>query len=270
MKYLFSLITLCFVFFPIHAQTNAKIKELEKKRTEIQKQIQETQSLLTTTNRDVKSQLNSLSSLNGQIEERKRYIQTITNDIETIDRELVLMGRQLTQLEKQLTEKKDKYEASVKYLQRNKTIHEKLLFILSANTLEQTYRRLRYVREYATYQRLQAEEIVKKQEQIHIKKQELEHARASKQDLLKEREQERMKLLDQEKENEVWSASCRKNKKGCNRRSSNAESRPISLITKSINSSRKRLRKHGKERKKRRAGNGRRRKKPILRCNFSG
>ena len=43
------------------------------------------------------------------------------------------------------------------------------LFILSAKTLSQTYRRLRYVREYADYQRLQGEEILKKQEQVNQK-----------------------------------------------------------------------------------------------------
>ncbi len=214
MKYLLGLILIVFVSLPLQAQTNARIKELEKKRSEIQKQIEQTQSLLTTTNRDVKSQLNSLSSLNGQIEERKRYIGTITDDIGTIDRELTLIRRELGYLERQLSDKKSKYAASLKYLQRNKTIHEKLLFILSASTLEQTYRRLRYVREYATYQRLEAQEIVKKQEQIELKKEELEHVRVAKEDLLKEREQERIKLERQEKEKRNLVADLQKRQKG--------------------------------------------------------
>ena len=36
------------------------------------------------------------------------------------------------------------------------------MFIFSARSLAQTYRRLRYVREYATYQRLQGEESAEK------------------------------------------------------------------------------------------------------------
>ena len=68
------------------------------------------------------------------------------------------------------------------------------MFIFSARSLAQTYRRLRYVREYATYQRLQGEEVLKKQEQVNKKKAELRQVRTAKADLLKEREAEKVKL----------------------------------------------------------------------------
>ena len=42
------------------------------------------------------------------------------------------------------------------------------MFIFSAKNLGQTYRRMRYVREYATYQRLQGEEILKKQGILNV------------------------------------------------------------------------------------------------------
>lgn len=156
---------------PLSAQSNKLIRELEGKRGALQKQIAETESILQNTKKDVGSQLNGLAALTGQIEERKRYILAINNDVETIERELVSLNRQLNSLEKDLKEKKKKYEASVQYLYKNKSIEEKLMFIFSAKNLGQTYRRMRYVREYATYQRLQGEEILKKQEQIRKKKQ---------------------------------------------------------------------------------------------------
>lgn len=93
------------------------------------------------TKKDVGSQLNGLAALTGQIEERKRYILAINNDVESIERELVSLNRQLNSLEKDLKEKKKKYEASVQYLYKNKSIEEKLMFIFSAKNLGQTYRR---------------------------------------------------------------------------------------------------------------------------------
>lgn len=99
--------------------------------------------------------------MTGQIEERKRYILTINNDVESIDRELSSLERQLGKLQRDLKDKKKKYESSVQYLYKNRSIEEKLMFIFSARSLAQTYRRLRYVREYATYQRLQGEEVLK-------------------------------------------------------------------------------------------------------------
>ena len=80
---------------------------------------------------------------------------------------------------------------------RNKSIHEKLLFIFSAENLSQTYRRLRYVREYANFQRLQAVEIERKQKQVNAKKAELEVTRGAKEKLLREGESEKKKLEKQ-------------------------------------------------------------------------
>ena len=198
------------LLLPLMAQSNKLIKELESKRGALQKQIAESESLLQTTTKNVGSQLKGLAALTGQIEERKRYILIINSDMDAIDRELVSLERQLNQLQKELKDKKTKYAASVNYLYRNHTIQDKLLFIFSAQTLEQTYRRLRYVREYASYQRMQGEEIQKKQKQINNKRAELSEARKTKENLLKERENEKTTLERQEKEQKALVDSLRK------------------------------------------------------------
>lgn len=215
MKRLFVLlISSLWLAIPLLAQSNKLIKELESKRGTLQQQIAETESLLKNTKKDVGSQLNSLAALTGQIEERKRYILTMNNDVETIQRELSLLGRQLTTLQRDLKEKKKKYESSVQYLYKNKSIEEKLMFVFSAKSLEQTYRRMRYVREYATYQRIQGEEILKKQEQINRKKTELQQVKAAKEGLLKERENEKAKLEAQEKDKRSIVSDLQKKQKG--------------------------------------------------------
>lgn len=208
------LVSSLWLAIPLSAQSNKLIRELEGKRGALQKQIAETESILQNTKKDVGSQLNGLAALTGQIEERKRYILSINNDVETIERELVSLNRQLNSLEKDLKEKKKKYEASVQYLYKNKSIEEKLMFIFSAKNLGQTYRRMRYVREYATYQRLQGEEILKKQEQIRKKKAERQQVKAAKEGLLKERENEKAKLEAQEKEKRTLVANLQKKQKG--------------------------------------------------------
>lgn len=198
----------------LSAQSNQLIRELESKRGALQKQIAESESILQNTKKDVGSQLNGLAVLTGQIEERKRYILAINNDMEAIQRELASLGRQLNRLERELKDKKEKYEASVQYLYKNRSIEEKLMFIFSAKDLSQTYRRLRYVREYATYQRLQGEEILKKQEQIRKKQAERRQVMAAKENLLKEREKEKVKLEAQEKERRTMVADLQRKQKG--------------------------------------------------------
>ena len=215
MRRLLCVLICCFcLVFPLLAQSNKLIKELENKRGVLQKQIAESETLLKTTKKTVGSQLNGLAALTGQIEERKRYILTINSDMESIDRELGSLERQLGRLQRELKDKKKKYESSVQYLYKNRSIEEKLMFIFSAESLTQTYRRLRYVREYATYQRLQGEEVLKKQEQVNRKKTELRQVKAAKEGLLKEREAEKAKLEAQEKEKRALLADLQKKQRG--------------------------------------------------------
>ena len=166
MKHIFLLCLTCLFLWNDSAQTTKKIKELENQRNELQQQIAESETLLRSTKKDVKSQLDNLALINGQIEDRKKYIQAIERDVQSLNGEINTLQRQLKSMQRELKDKKDKYEASVQYMYRNKSIQEKLMFIFSADNLSQTYRRLRYVREYADFQRLQAIEIERKQKQV--------------------------------------------------------------------------------------------------------
>lgn len=254
MKRLFAiLMSSLWLAIPLSAQSNKLIRELESKRGALQKQIAETESILQNTKKDVGSQLNGLAALTGKIEERKRYILTINNDVETIDRELTSLNRELNTLEKDLKDKKGKYAASVRYLYKNKSIEEKLMFVFSAKNLAQTYRRMRYVREYGTYQRLQGEEILKKQELIRKKKAEREQVKTAKVGLLKERENEKAKLEAQEKEKRTLVANLQKKQKGLQseinkkkREANQLNSRIDRLITQEIERARKRAQEEAK------------------------
>ena len=67
MKKILLLLMVCFFVEGIFGQSTKKIKELESRRNELQQQIAESESLLQSTKKDVKSQLDNLALLNGQI-----------------------------------------------------------------------------------------------------------------------------------------------------------------------------------------------------------
>lgn len=203
MKRLFLLLAISLLAGDLLGQSTKKIKELESRRNELQQQISESESLLKSTKKDVKSQLDNLALINGQIADRKKYISVIEQDVKSLNREINSLQRQLDGLRKDLKSKREKYEASVQYMYRNKSIQEKMMFIFSADNLSQAYRRMRYVREYADYQRLQAIEIERKQKQVEAKKKELESTRSAKEKLLKEGEAEKKKLEKQEKDRQA-------------------------------------------------------------------
>lgn len=182
------------------AQSTKKIRELEKQHAALQKQISDSESLLQSTKQDVKSQLDNLAVLSGQITDRKQYIETIEKDVQVIQKEISRLKTELNTLERELAEKKKKYEKSVMYMYKNKSVQEKLMFIFSADNLSQMYRRMRYVREYADYQRRQGKEVQRKQYQVSEKQKSLLASRNAKENMLKQGEAEKLKLEAQEKE----------------------------------------------------------------------
>ena len=113
MKRIFLLCIACCFLSALSAQSTRKIRELENKRKELHQQIAESETLLQSTKKDVKSQLENLALLTGQIEERRRYIHTIETDVNTLAKEITTLQRQLTALQRNLKEKKKITSANI-------------------------------------------------------------------------------------------------------------------------------------------------------------
>ena len=90
-KYLVFLLFVLMLPLTIHAQTK-KINRLKVERTVMQKKINESEQLLNTTKKDVRSQLNNLLVLNTQIGEQQKYVEGIQN-------EMVILTNNLSVLE---------------------------------------------------------------------------------------------------------------------------------------------------------------------------
>lgn len=213
-RFLLICLTFLFVGNEAFSQTTAKIKELENRRNELQQQITESETLLRSTKKDVKSQLDNLALITGQIEKRKQYLEVLQADVNALNSEITSLGKQLAELEKELNEKKENYQASVQYMYKNHSVQEKLMFIFSAKNFNQMYRRMRYVRQYADFQRVQGKEIEGKQQQVNAKKEELETTKSAKVTLLKQGEAERARLQIQERDRQTLVANLQKKQRG--------------------------------------------------------
>ena len=77
MKRMIGIVLIGLVSISLCAQSTKKIRELEKQHAALQKQISDSETLLQSTKKDVKSQLDNLAVLLGQIADRKQYIETI-------------------------------------------------------------------------------------------------------------------------------------------------------------------------------------------------
>jgi len=198
-KLLVLLLAVC-LGLPSLAQTNQKIEDLKSQRGQLQEQIKRSESLLLSTQKDVKSQLGDLALINSQLEERRKYIRAMELEMSALDADILKQEKQLKQLQADLKQKQQKYAQSVRYLRKNRSIEEKLMFIFSAEDLNQMYRRLRYVTQYADYQRLQGNQLKQKHAEVETKRKQLLATREEKTLLLAQREEERSQIETKEKQ----------------------------------------------------------------------
>lgn len=192
-KYLVFLLFVLMLPLTIHAQTK-KINSLKVERTAMQKKINESEQLLNTTKKDVRSQLNNLLVLNTQIGEQQKYVEGIQNEMVVLTNNLSVLEKELSVLQQELNIVKQKYHRAVLYTFRNKLLNNKWLFILNARSFNDMYRRMRYVNNYSKYQKVQGEIIREKEEAIQKKKNQILGIKTEKNQLLVEGRQQQQAL----------------------------------------------------------------------------
>ncbi len=193
--------------------SNASIRGLQKQRSQIQQKIKQQEKALRANQADVKKRLQNLMVINTEIGERQKNINNIQKDITHIESNMDILRAQLETLEKQLAERKARYIKSMSFVTRQHTFQDRLMFILSAHDFSQMYRRMRFVREYAAYQRVQGEAVKAKQAQVDEKHRQLETVHGHKSNLLVKGEQERKALEGQQTEQKNVVASLQKQQK---------------------------------------------------------
>lgn len=185
----------------LFGQQSSKVRQLEKQRKAALAEIEMTSQLLKETQTTAMNSLNRLNLLSQQILSRKKVIDLLNQEMAEIDGLMAGMKREIIQLNKELETKRNNYGKSAQSLYKRRSSQDKLLFIFSAESFAQSLRRMRYLREYADWQKRQAEEIIRKKQEIAAKQQELEKTRSAKLALLDTR-QEEQKTLETEEANQ--------------------------------------------------------------------
>lgn len=195
------------------AAGTTSIKGLKNQSAQIKRNIKAQEERLRTNERDVKRRLQDLMVINTEIADKKRTIDTIRNDITRLNGNIGELNGQLEVLQTELEDRKDKYVKSMRYMHHNSSIQNQLMFIFSAKNFTQMFRRLRFVREYANYQRAQGEMVKTKQAEVTKKHTELTTAKQQKSTLLSKGEREQRNLEGKQTEQEKVVTSLKKQQK---------------------------------------------------------
>ncbi len=200
MKRIFPTLLVLWLSVFAYGQSNPKVKEMEVQRNLIEQQISESKRLLSTTQKNVEGQLAQLSALSAQIKKQKAYIERIDADVKALDRELTNIEEQLKTLQIELERRRQHYAYALQKMVHKNTFENRLMFIFSAESFNQMIRRMRYLREYSTFQQKQGELLLSQQKELDQKRNELEQTREAKKGLLAKRLEEKKELDHQEAE----------------------------------------------------------------------
>ena len=193
--------------------TTEEIRGLQSKRSAVQKEIKKQEAALRANQADVKKRLGDLMVINSEIDRHQKNIDGIQKDIHHIDGNIGMLNAQLSTLQQQLKDRKAKYVKSMRYMTRQHSLQDRLMFIFSAKNLAQMYRRLRFVREYASWQKAQGEMVKAKQTQVNEKHQQLQQVKGQKSTMLYKGQQERLALEGKQQEQQTVVTSLQKQQK---------------------------------------------------------
>ncbi|MBC9910485.1 murein hydrolase activator EnvC family protein [Chitinophaga varians] len=173
-------------------------EELERRKKELQKEIEEANAQLKDTKRSTKESLGQLRALRDKITLRTRLINNINEEINFINGDINTAYRDVKTLQKDLDTLKAQYAQLIVYAYKNRSSYDMLNFVFSAQSFNDAVKRFQYLKQYREYRRRQADNIVTTQDQLNRKIQSLENQRVKRADALKT-EQEQRSTLEQDK-----------------------------------------------------------------------
>lgn len=166
------------------AQKNKNQLQQEKQKN--LEKIKEVEKILSETTSQKKNTLGELSALNQRIQSQESLIQSIRSEVEFLNKEIGEDNGIIAALEEDLVKLKAEYAAMLFAAQKANNSATRLTFLFSASSFDQLVMRLRYMKQYSERRKLQADQIIKTQDQLASQVKTTETKRNEKNSLLKE------------------------------------------------------------------------------------
>jgi murein hydrolase activator len=211
MKKILSILALSvLVVLPVMSQT---VAELEERRKKALKDLEVTSSLISKTQEQKKTSLSQINILRVEINARQSLINVMNDEIKNINNNISQLRKEAQQQQTEMDKLKNEYAKLMYHSYYKKTKYESLMFILSANSFAESYRRYRYVQQYAEFAQNKSREIEKVKVELETKLGEIEKARLERVAVLNARRNENSKLqTEQRRQNTIVSQLSRKEK----------------------------------------------------------
>ena len=173
-------------------------KDLENQKQAIQKELKQINNLLVINNKKKEVAFSDIENLTLKIQRQQEIVKLTNRQINILNDEISQNQKTKANLEKDLEEIKLAYKQMIIRSYKARSGKNKLMFILSAETFFQAFKRTQYIKQYASHRRSQAKKIVLISENISNVIKDLSQRLDLKRDLL-QKNRDNQKTLESEK-----------------------------------------------------------------------
>ena len=134
-------------------------QQLEEKRKKLESEIKYTNKLIKETQNSKKNNLYELNLINSKVNKRSELVATLKSEVYELDAEIERTEKSLVYLDREMIVLKQEYAKLAYFAYKHKNAYDKLMYLFSAEDLNQAYQRLRYMDQLSEFIRNEAEEI---------------------------------------------------------------------------------------------------------------
>ena len=166
MKKLFVLFFSFILALPLAAQNSKKVKDLKQQQSKLKTELQKSKTQLDNTRKQVKTGQQNVDFLGVQMSNRLTRIHQLEQELDDLEADIIRLQKNITELDGEVRRRRQHLKAAVRYARTQRESNDPIVFVLSAKTISQMYRRARFAREYARYQQNIGEQILQKQAEL--------------------------------------------------------------------------------------------------------
>lgn len=188
-------------------------KKLEQRKAQILKEMKELQNLENKEKTKEKSVLGKIEENSTKIRLSEKLISTTSKQTRLLTDDIYTNQISINKLNRELKVLKEDYANMVVKAYKSRAEQSRIMFILSSEDFLQAYKRMQYMKQYASFRKVQGDEIRSKMLQLEDLNAKLSGQKKEKEVLLAESEKQKQTLQKDKEEQEKLVKAIRKDKK---------------------------------------------------------
>lgn len=138
---------------------NDDMGKVKREQSDLRRKVEQTSEKIDANRRRAEQSLRELNSIDADIDRNSRDIDRMERNLAACDARIRSITDSMRTSEARLGKLRSNYAAAVRKMQKNLSSADRMSFILSASSLHEAWRRMRYLKQFAKWRDRQAEQI---------------------------------------------------------------------------------------------------------------